>query len=168
VMIYGDGGAGKTTLAIDLSCDLAAGDDWLGMRVESRARVLLIENEGPRPHFRAKLRRKLDAWGGGAIDDRIQVLEEPWSMLTLAQEGWRVTLAAAIVDRNIGVVVLGPVTRAGMDEAGTLQETATSPPCSATCAAAPAGPSRSCSSTTRTRTARSRAPGKEPSTRSST
>jgi len=84
--------------------------------------VLLIENEGPRPHFRAKLRRKRESWAGSPIDDRIHILEEPWSMLTLADEGWRSTLAAAIAEKQIDVVILGPVSRAGMDEAGTLQE----------------------------------------------
>ena len=52
VMVYGDGGAGKTTLCIDLACHLAAGDDWLGMPVARPVRVLLVENEGPRPLFR--------------------------------------------------------------------------------------------------------------------
>ena len=33
VMLYGDGGAGKTTLTIDLAFHLAAGCDWLGMTV---------------------------------------------------------------------------------------------------------------------------------------
>ena len=32
-MFYGDGGAGKTTLAIDLAFHLAAGEDWLGIPV---------------------------------------------------------------------------------------------------------------------------------------
>jgi hypothetical protein len=30
VMVYGDGGAGKTTLTADLEMHLAAGDAWLG------------------------------------------------------------------------------------------------------------------------------------------
>ena len=64
VMIYGNGGAGKTTLAVDLACHLGAGKDWLGIPVPRPARVLLIENEGPRALFRKKLRRKLDAWEG--------------------------------------------------------------------------------------------------------
>ncbi len=57
VMFYGDGGAGKTTLMLDLALHLAAGDDWLGILVERPVRVAIIENEGPRPLFRAKLRR---------------------------------------------------------------------------------------------------------------
>jgi hypothetical protein len=62
VMAYGDGGAGKTTLLIDLAVHLAAGDDWLGIPVGRKVRVALVENEGPRPPFRRKLRRKLRAW----------------------------------------------------------------------------------------------------------
>lgn len=122
VMVYGDGGAGKTTLAIDLACHLAAGDEWLGIRVLRPSRVLLIENEGPRPQFRGKLKRKLEAWSGSELGDRLQVLEGPWSMVTLDDDGWREALAQEIALRAIDLVALGPVTRAGMNEAGTLQE----------------------------------------------
>ncbi len=62
VMVYGEGGAGKTSLTIDLGCHLAAGRDWLDLPVGQPARILIIENEGPRPLLRAKLRRKLNAW----------------------------------------------------------------------------------------------------------
>ena len=46
-MVYGDGGAGKTTLCLDLACHLAGGDEWLGIDVAAPLSVLLIENEGP-------------------------------------------------------------------------------------------------------------------------
>ena len=52
VMTYGDGGVGKTTLMLDLGVHVAAGDDWLGIPVAQPRRVLLVENEGPRPLFR--------------------------------------------------------------------------------------------------------------------
>jgi hypothetical protein len=122
VMFYGDGGAGKTTLAIDLACHLAAGDDWLGLPVARPVRVLLIENEGPRPLFRPKLERKRDGWSGSPLEDRVCVLEQPWGKLSLAEEGWRRALAAALQANEIDVVVAGPVARLGMNEAGTLQE----------------------------------------------
>jgi hypothetical protein len=122
IMVYGDGGAGKTTLCIDLGCHLAAGDDWLGIRVARPARVLLVENEGPRPLFRAKLRRKRDSWEGSPLDDRVVVLETPWGRLSFSDPDWRHVLAAAIRDREIDVVIVGPVSRSGMNEAGTLQE----------------------------------------------
>src|SRR5579862_7534833 len=48
VMVFGDGGAGKTTLVFDLGCHLAAGEDWLGIPVPRPVAVLIIEAEGPR------------------------------------------------------------------------------------------------------------------------
>jgi hypothetical protein len=122
VMFYGDGGAGKTTLSVDLACHLAAGDDWLGIRVARAARVLLVENEGPRPLFRAKLKRKRDAWDGSPLGNRLVVLEAPWGRLTFADAECRETLGAEIRSREIDVVIVGPVTRSGMNDAGTLQE----------------------------------------------
>jgi hypothetical protein len=122
VMFYGDGGAGKTTLGVDLACHLAAGDDWLGVTVARCARVLLIENEGPRPLYRAKLRRKREGWGGSALGDRVRVLERPWGRLSLAEPAWREALAEAIDTGEVEVVIAGPVSRLGMNEAGTLQE----------------------------------------------
>jgi AAA domain len=122
VMIYGDGGAGKTTLSIDLACHLAAGDAWLGIPVERPARVLLVENEGPRAHFRAKLRRKAKAWTGGELGDRIRVWERPWAELSFGDRECREFLAQLISDQEIDAVVVGPVSRSGMNEAGTLQE----------------------------------------------
>jgi hypothetical protein len=122
VMVYGDGGAGKTTLVVDLACHLAAGDPWLGIGVAKPRRVLLVENEGPRPKFRAKLRRKRDAWNGSPLEDRISVLEDPWGAFTFADEVWRTFLAEHVQAAEIDVVVCGPVTCAGMTAAGTLQE----------------------------------------------
>lgn len=122
VMFYGDGGAGKTTLAIDLACHLAAGDPWLGIPIARPATVLLIENEGPRPHFRTKLRRKRAAWTGSTLGDRLLVLEAPWSTLTLNNATHREALAAKARELAVDVVIVGPVTRSGMNEAGTLQE----------------------------------------------
>jgi AAA domain len=82
VMVYGDGGAGKTTLTIDLACHLAAGDDWLGITVARPVNVLLIENEGPRALFRAKADRKVKAWAGSPLGGRVRVVEKPWATLS--------------------------------------------------------------------------------------
>jgi hypothetical protein len=122
VMFYGDGGAGKTTLAVDLACHLAAGDPWLGMPVAESVRVLLVENEGPRPLFRRKLERKRQGWAGSELGDRVQVLETPWARITLAKEEHREALAAGLREHAIDVVIAGPVTNFGMNEAGTLQQ----------------------------------------------
>jgi putative DNA primase/helicase len=122
VMFYGDGGAGKTTLAIDLAFHLAAGEAWLGIAVSRQARVLLVENEGPRPLYRQKLRRKREAWAGGAVDERISVLEAPWARMSFDDEACREALAEAIRRGEVDVVIVGPVARSGMHDAGTLQE----------------------------------------------
>jgi hypothetical protein len=122
VMVYGDGGAGKTTLVVDLGCHLAAGNDWLGVRVSEPRRVLLIENEGPRARFRRKLRRKRNAWAGSELGGRVEVLEAPWAAFTFASEQWRGVLADAVREREVDVVIVGPVASAGMEKAGTLQE----------------------------------------------
>jgi AAA domain len=122
VMVYGDGGAGKTTLCVDLACHLAAGDDWLGMPVTRPVRVLIVENEGPRARFRLKLRQKRDGWGGSPLEDRVLLWEEPWASFSFADQAHRETLAGAIRGAEVDVATVGPVTASGMLEAGTLQD----------------------------------------------
>ena len=124
VMFYGDGGAGKTTLSIDLACHLAAGQDWLEIPVSRPVRVLIIENEGPRPLLRKKLRRKAQAWKGASLEGRISVFERPWGQFTFATDQWRAELAQIVKAHEIDVLIAGPLTRIGMDSAGTLQEVA--------------------------------------------
>jgi hypothetical protein len=122
VMLYGDGGAGKTTLGVDLGCHMAAGKPWLGIDVLRPLRVVIIENEGPRPRFRRKLKKKRDAWSGPSLGGRISVLEEPWGAFTFADQRWRELLADHVREHQVDVVICGPVVSAGMDAAGTLQE----------------------------------------------
>jgi hypothetical protein len=122
VMVYGDGGAGKTTLTVDLVCHLGAGDNWLGVTVAAPLRVVIIENEGPRPLFRAKIRRKLADWTGSTIGGRVQVVESPWARLTFADQAHRAHLAHVVAEHDADVVLIGPVARSGWSEAGTLAE----------------------------------------------
>jgi hypothetical protein len=122
VMFYGDGGAGKTTLTIDLAMHLATATDWLGFEISRAVSTLIIEGEGPRPLLRRKLRRKLDGWSGALPGDRFTVWEKPWAQFTFATEEWRAALASQIVAKKIDVIIAGPLTRIGMDSAGTLQE----------------------------------------------
>ena len=125
VMFYGDGGAGKTTLTIDLACHLAAGADWLEIPVPRPRRVLLIESEGPRPFFRKKLARKLEAWQGPSLAGRVLVFEQPWATVRFDAEDWRTKLAQLVRDLELDVLIAGPLTRLGMDTGGTLQEVRT-------------------------------------------
>ena len=71
--------------------------------------MLLIENEGPRPMFRRKLRRKLGAWPGGSVGGRVHVYERPWREFTFADEQWRIDLARVAADLQIDMVIAGPL-----------------------------------------------------------
>jgi hypothetical protein len=113
VLVYGTGGAGKTTLVIDLCFSLAVGDSWLGLVESDRPlRIALVENEGPRPEFRRKLRSKLETTER-ELDGRIVALEEPWAALSLANEQHRRALALALVEHEADLLVLGPLVSAG-------------------------------------------------------
>ena len=70
-------------------CTLPPGKPWLGLDVPRRCRVLVIENEGPRGKFRRKLRAKLDAWAGTPVAGYLYVLEEPWARFTFADAALR-------------------------------------------------------------------------------
>lgn len=122
VMLYGDGGAGKTTLAVDLAFHLAAGIDWLGIQVALPRSVLLIENEGPRPLFRRKLRQKFASWDGPGLEGRLHVWEDPWATFSFSEPEMRAQLSRTIFELEIDLVIAGPVTQLGMDDAGTIRE----------------------------------------------
>lgn len=122
VMIYGDGGVGKTTLAVDFAYHIAAGQDWLGINIPKPASVLLVENEGPRPLFRDKLRRKHASWEGDQVQGHLHVVENPWGRISFSDPACRELLADELAVNQTDVLVIGPVTRSGMNEAGTLQD----------------------------------------------
>jgi hypothetical protein len=122
VMIYGDGGAGKTTLANDGACHIAAGDDWLGIEVSKPGRTLMIENEGPRKLFKRKIRRKIEAWDGSKLEGRLHIASAPWAKFSFAVESHRAWLAEYVREHAINLVIVGPLSASGMEEAGTLQD----------------------------------------------
>jgi hypothetical protein len=114
VLIYGDGGVGKTTLEIDLCFALAAGKSWLDIiDVDRPLRIMLIENEGPRQEFRGKLKAKLAATVA-ELEGRIVVLEEPWAEFSFADDANRRALALALTERETDLLVVGPLTSAGL------------------------------------------------------
>lgn len=114
VLVYGTGGAGKTTLVLDLCFALAADSaSWLDVVAAARAlRIFVVENEGPRPEFRRKLRTKLTETGR-TLGDGVVCLEEPWAALSLSSDLHRRALALALVEHETDLLVLGPLVSAG-------------------------------------------------------
>jgi hypothetical protein len=121
VVVFGDGGAGKTTLVLDLVVHLATATPWLGLVTPTRPlRVGLVENESPRPLFRSKIARKLEAWPEAG--ERIFVLEEPWQGVTFRDPSQRDELVERVRELELDLLVGGPVARLGMQGGGTLEE----------------------------------------------
>jgi hypothetical protein len=123
LVLYGEGGSGKTTLAIDLGCHLGAGADWLSFPIGQPVRVMLLENEGPRHEFRLKLRRKLATWRGPDLAGNVYVYEAPWGRLDLRNQTLVGELADEIRRLEVDVVIAGPVRRLGLEGGGTPAET---------------------------------------------
>lgn len=122
LLMYGDGGAGKTTLSIDAVCHLAAGDPWLEIPVPRPLKILLIENEGPRGPFRQRLAAKLAGWQGSPFAHNVMVLEEPWTRFTLTDPDYRASLAMHLEHLETDLVVVGPLASLGAKGTGTPDE----------------------------------------------
>jgi hypothetical protein len=119
LLMYGDGGAGKTTLSVDALAHLASGTDWLNNQVQQPLRILLIENEGPRGPFREMLARKVERWNGNTFTPNVHVLEEPWTYFTLKEPDYRHALADQIDRHEIDLVIVGPLASIGAKGTGT-------------------------------------------------
>lgn len=122
MLMYGDGGAGKTTLSIDMVAHLAGGVPWLGLSCPAPVRCLLLENEGPRAPLRRRLAAKIAAWQGPPFAHNVVVMEEPWARFTLRDDAHRIALAAEIDRHEIDLLVCGPLVSLGALGGGTPSE----------------------------------------------
>jgi hypothetical protein len=124
VLVYGKEGASKTTLVIDWLVHFAQGRPWHGLLCPGRPlRILLLENEGPRPEFRRKLARRLAVLPDGIdLGAFIHVLEEPWAKVNLRYEDHRKQLARLIAELSIDLLVIGPLFAMGMVGPGNADD----------------------------------------------
>jgi hypothetical protein len=122
-IVYGKGAAGKTTLTMTAVAALASATPWLGIPVPSPARILMVENEGPKAPFVEKIQRFADQWEGPDFLGNIVFYEEPWGRFSLADRGMRDDLLDFTRDQRIDLVVAGPLRGLGMSGPGAPAET---------------------------------------------
>jgi hypothetical protein len=68
------------------------------------------------------VRRKLEAWDGPPLEDRLHVLITPWAQFTFKNERMREELVELVRTLGSEVVIAGPVARLGAEGGGTPQE----------------------------------------------
>jgi AAA domain len=116
INVYGPAGGAKTTLMLDMAEKLTLGRDWLGFPVPRVCRVMFIEAEGSRDHFFAKVNRKF----GAQVNENLFFRH---GFGSLREDAARYELAYLIQFLRLDLVILGPVTALGFDQAGTHAET---------------------------------------------
>ena len=122
LLMYGDGGAGKTTFTIDAVGHLASGVRWLEIEVPRPLRFLVIENEGSRGMFREKLGEKVLDWRGPPFRHNVFVLEDPWAQFTFGDATVTEPVASFIDANEIDVLIAGPLASLGTIGGGTPAE----------------------------------------------
>jgi hypothetical protein len=122
LIMGGEGGASKTTLTLDAAAHLASGTTWLGFPVPRPLRILIIENEGPRPQFRDKLRAKTASWTGNPWADNVHVLTDPWASFSFARPADRRFLTDLAADLHLDLVIADPLDSLGIEGAGTPED----------------------------------------------
>ena len=78
--------------------------------------------KGPRALMRRKLRRRLAVCDDEDINQWVRVLARPWASFTFADEPRRVALVQLVNTEVIDVIIAGPLSKIGMNDAGTLAE----------------------------------------------
>jgi hypothetical protein len=122
-MAYGADGSGKSTLTADGIVHLAAGEDWLGIKVPRPVRVCAIENEGPPGLFQGKLNDKLEHWTGPDPRPNLFVYASPWGAFTFADPEGRAALTAFCDEHQVDLVAANPTLGLGVGTSGRPDET---------------------------------------------
>ncbi len=137
VILAGRPGSGKTTLALDLGCHLAAGLPWPpkdetatktapdAWPVSRPLRVALVENEGPQEMFRMKLAEKLERF---PIDLRttggkLTVSTFRWGSFSFADPEISERARVELDEDAIDVVIGDPLASLGPEGVGSPAET---------------------------------------------
>jgi hypothetical protein len=116
------GGAGKTTLFVELALHLAAGVDYLNFSIPEPASVLLIENEGPEEMFALKLEEKLKTFPH-PLKARVSVCTLDWGGFTLGDDQMRQRLREELAEHEYDLVFGDPLDSLGIQGVGSPEDT---------------------------------------------
>lgn len=133
-LLAGRPGCGKTTFILDLACHLSCGlayppvedakapTPWPAHRP---LRIALIENEGPREMFRAKLEQKLSVFPHKPDDlgGLLMVQTWRWGSYTFADDDARTKTAFELNAAEIDLVIGDPLGTLGPAGVGSPQDT---------------------------------------------
>ena len=102
---------------------MAAGDDWLGIQVGRAGSCRAGRERRAAAAVSARSCSASCAPGQGSTiaTGYLLQLAEPWARVSLDDENVRAALAGKIAELALDAVIVGPITRSGMNEAGTLQ-----------------------------------------------
>lgn len=116
------GGAGKTTLFVELALHLAAGVDYLGFTIPRPASVLLLENEGPEEMFALKLAEKLRSFPHD-LKARLAIHTLDWGGFSLGSDVLRERLRQEVAEHNYDLVFGDPLDSLGIEGVGSPEDT---------------------------------------------
>jgi AAA domain len=123
LIVTGGEGGGKTYLLAQLGTQGAAGIHPFTLAPAEPARVLLIDCENPREHWKKSILRPLFVAAGKDLDaDRLRVESQP-AGIDLLQYEWRTWLEERIVANTPDLLVFGPLYKLAMGDP-TSEETA--------------------------------------------
>lgn len=104
-------GVGKSRAALALAIAGATGRDWLGHRVHSRFRSMILQCENGPMRLKQELSEAIPQDEVGALDDWLRITPPPPYGLAFHEPGFRAQLAEAIRDFKPGLLVIDPWNR---------------------------------------------------------
>jgi len=137
-ILAGRPGTGKTTLALDLVCHLAAGVPWPSVDQDSATEktprpwpcpralnIAVIVNEGPQEMFRAKIQDKLTRFPHSIREAGGNVLIQTfnWGTFSFADRSIQERLRVELEEKEIDLVVGDPLASLGLEGVGSPAET---------------------------------------------
>ncbi|MDF1659657.1 MAG: AAA family ATPase [Verrucomicrobiales bacterium] len=114
-VVGGVPGCGKSRAAVALAIAGATGEDWLGLKVHSRFKTLIIQAENGPARLKSEF-SDIECPEGVNLDDWVRITPQPDFGLPLHEADFREELRNHIEELNPGVIVFDPWNRMVLDD----------------------------------------------------